>query len=88
MRVGGEPGGWAEGKCFVFDDMTEHEVWNRGTSERVVLLVDFASEEKLKALTGPLRLAPEIVAMIKRLDGQFSDGASDTGRQWDLSKIV
>jgi beta-hydroxylase len=42
MRVGCETRGWEEGRCLVFDDTVEHEVWHRGASPRVVLLVDFA----------------------------------------------
>jgi aspartyl/asparaginyl beta-hydroxylase (cupin superfamily) len=32
---------WQEGKCLVFDDSFEHEVWNKSDSERVVLLIQF-----------------------------------------------
>jgi beta-hydroxylase len=42
MRVGAETREWCEGRCLVFDDTTEHEVWHRGKLPRVVLLVDFA----------------------------------------------
>jgi aspartate beta-hydroxylase len=40
MRVGETLVEWEEGKCVVFDDSFEHEVWNRAASERVVLLFD------------------------------------------------
>ena len=40
MRVGTEVRPWREGRCSVFDDSFEHEVWNRGTSTRYVLLLD------------------------------------------------
>lgn len=33
---------WSEGRCLVFDDTFEHEAWNHGGSDRVVLLVTFA----------------------------------------------
>ncbi|HTQ75377.1 MAG TPA: aspartyl/asparaginyl beta-hydroxylase domain-containing protein [Burkholderiales bacterium] len=42
MRVGTETRQWVEGRCLVFDDTNEHEVWHRGDQPRVVLLVDFA----------------------------------------------
>lgn len=42
IRIGGETRGWEAGRCLVFDDTYEHEAWNRGASERVVLLVTFA----------------------------------------------
>ena len=32
--------GWEEGKCVVFDDYFEHEVWNDTERERVVLFFD------------------------------------------------
>lgn len=41
MRVGTETREWQEGRCLVFDDTVEHEVWHRGGAERVILLVDF-----------------------------------------------
>ncbi len=41
MRVGAEIRTWEEGRCLIFDDTTEHEVWHRGSEARVVLLIDF-----------------------------------------------
>jgi hypothetical protein len=32
---------WEEGKCLIFDDSFEHEVWNHSTGRRVVLLLRF-----------------------------------------------
>jgi aspartate beta-hydroxylase len=40
IRVGGEDRAWREGECFTFDDTFEHEAWNRGSSTRVVMLLD------------------------------------------------
>ena len=40
IRVGDEIRRWEEGKCIVFDDSFEHEVWNRTDEARLVLLVD------------------------------------------------
>jgi aspartate beta-hydroxylase len=40
IRVGDEVRHWEEGRCIVFDDTFEHEVWNRTDQERLVLLVD------------------------------------------------
>ena len=42
LRIGGETRVWQPGKCLVFDDTFEHEAWNRGDGDRVVLLVKFA----------------------------------------------
>jgi len=40
LRVGGEIRRWRVGRCLVFDDSFEHEVWNRTAHARVVLIVD------------------------------------------------
>src|SRR5262249_19221354 len=40
MRVGTETRSWTEGKCLVFDDSWEHEVFNRSDFIRAVLLLD------------------------------------------------
>jgi aspartate beta-hydroxylase len=41
IRVGTETVRWQEGKCLVFDDSFEHEVWNRSDERRMVLLIQF-----------------------------------------------
>jgi len=41
MRVGDETRPMQEGKCLVFDDAFEHEVWNDSDHERLVLIIDF-----------------------------------------------
>ena len=40
MRVGDQIRQWEEGRCFVFDDTYDHEVWNKTDQERVVLIID------------------------------------------------
>lgn len=40
IRVDNEVFGWEEGKCVVFDDYFEHEVWNDTDEQRVVLFFD------------------------------------------------
>jgi aspartate beta-hydroxylase len=40
IRVGPERLTWREGRCIVFDDSYEHEVWHEGTEPRIVLLLD------------------------------------------------
>ncbi|QDQ27991.1 aspartyl/asparaginyl beta-hydroxylase domain-containing protein [Chitinimonas arctica] len=42
LRVGSEQRGWHEGHCLVFDDTVEHEAWNHGPGDRLVLLADFS----------------------------------------------
>lgn len=41
MAVHDEIVHWEEGKCLVFDDTYQHEVWNETDETRVVLLVQF-----------------------------------------------
>ena len=40
LVVGGETHAWREGEAVAFDDTYEHEAWNRGSSTRVVLIID------------------------------------------------
>ena len=40
IRVHNKTFTWTAGKCLVFDDSIEHEVWHCGTESRVVLLMD------------------------------------------------
>ena len=59
IRVGDEIRGWEAGKALLFDDSFEHEVWNRGSSDRVVMIVDFWHPEltdiEVRALTAGFR---------------------------------
>lgn len=41
MRVGDETRPMQEGKCLLFDDAFEHEVWNDSDRDRLMLIVDF-----------------------------------------------
>ena len=40
FRVGNEVREWQPGKLLIFDDTIEHEAWNTGTEDRVVLIFD------------------------------------------------
>jgi len=40
FRVGNEVREWEEGKLLIFDDTIEHEAWNDGAEDRVVLIFD------------------------------------------------
>jgi beta-hydroxylase len=41
IRVDKETRSYQEGKCLIFDDTFEHEVWNKSDKTRIVLLIDF-----------------------------------------------
>jgi len=40
FRVGGETREWKQGELLVFDDTVEHEAWNDGDSDRIILIFD------------------------------------------------
>lgn len=40
LRVGHETREWRFGEMLVFDDSVEHEAWNRGSEDRIVLLFE------------------------------------------------
>lgn len=40
IRVGAENRSWREGEMLIFDDSFEHEAWNRGASDRTILLFE------------------------------------------------
>lgn len=42
IRVANQICHWDEGRCLIFDDTYNHEVWNDTDGTRVVLFVDFA----------------------------------------------
>lgn len=41
LRVGAVVRRWRRGQCLIFDDSLEHDAWNRGDGDRVVLLITF-----------------------------------------------
>ena len=40
FRVGGETREWREGELLIFDDTVEHEAWNDGSNNRIILIFD------------------------------------------------
>jgi len=42
IRISNQLYSWSEGKCLIFDDTYNHEVWNDANGHRVVLFIDFA----------------------------------------------
>ncbi|MBV9576586.1 MAG: aspartyl/asparaginyl beta-hydroxylase domain-containing protein [Gammaproteobacteria bacterium] len=55
IRVSEEIKHWEDGKCIVFDDSFEHEVWNKSDITRIVLIIDVwnpcLTEEEIQALS-------------------------------------
>lgn len=42
IRAGTQVRSWHAGRCLILDDSFEHEAWNHGDGDRVVLLITFA----------------------------------------------
>ena len=63
FRVGGETRQWEKGKLLIFDDSIEHEAWNDGSSDRIILIFDAWRPE----LDEDERAA--VVAIFKAIDG-------------------
>ena len=63
FRVGGERREWREGELLVFDDTVEHEAWNHGDSDRIILIFDIWRPE----LSAEERRA--VTAMFDAIDG-------------------
>lgn len=40
LRVGHETRSWRYGEMLIFDDSVEHEAWNKGSEERIILLFE------------------------------------------------
>jgi beta-hydroxylase len=85
IRVGDRVFGWQEGKCVVFDDYFEHEVWNDTDQTRVVLFFDVTRPLKTRgAMVNRLMLAAMrqsgYVKDAKRNALAWDDG---TGRGFD-----
>jgi aspartyl/asparaginyl beta-hydroxylase (cupin superfamily) len=55
FRVGGEMREWREGELLVFDDTVEHEAWNNGSADRIILIFDVwrpeVTAEERRAIT-------------------------------------
>lgn len=73
FRVGNEVREWEEGKLLVFDDTIEHEAWNEGTSDRIVLIFDIWRPE----LTEDERRA--VAAVFEAVDEYGAPAAGGAG---------
>jgi len=69
LRVESETRHWQAGRTLVFCDAVEHEAWNAGDTERVVLLIDFRNPAFRWKVLNP-DLTPEIEQYIR---GRWSD---------------
>ncbi|HEY0326459.1 MAG TPA: aspartyl/asparaginyl beta-hydroxylase domain-containing protein, partial [Allosphingosinicella sp.] len=55
FRVGSEVREWEEGRMLIFDDSIEHEAWNHGSQDRLILIFDIwrpeISEQERREIT-------------------------------------
>jgi beta-hydroxylase len=66
LRVAGETRSWEEGRTLIFCDAVEHEAWNRGTSTRTILLLDFKNPRHRFRLLNP-GLSVEFVEFVEKV---------------------
>lgn len=66
LRVADETRVWEEGRTLIFCDAQEHEAWNRGTSTRTVLLLDFKNPRYRFRLLNPA-LSTEFVEFVEKV---------------------
>lgn len=76
LRVDQEVTGWTAGKCMVFDDFYEHEVWNNTDQDRLVLVVDLWHPE----LSTAERLCLEAI------DRQVNRQAQGRANYWETNR--
>ena len=86
LRVGPETRQWEAGRVLVFCDATEHEAWNMGDSERVILLLDFRNPEFRRRLLNP-HLTPEIAQYIRERWGDMNVAEKAQYWAWRTIKI-
>jgi beta-hydroxylase len=77
IRIGNEIRHWTEGKCLIFDDTFNHEVWNDTEGYRVVLFVDFA-----RPLKQPFHAMNEAFLSIGAF-APFLREAGDKQKKWE-----
>jgi len=66
IRVGHETRIWEEGDVLIFCDAIEHEAWNRGTTTRTVLLLDFKNPRYRHRILNP-SFSAEFVDFVEKV---------------------
>lgn len=76
LRVDQEVTGWTAGKCMVFDDFYEHEVWNNTDQDRLVLVVDLWHPD----------LVVEERLCLEAIDRQVNQQAQGRANYWETNR--
>lgn len=73
---------WEEGKCLIFDDSFEHEIWQFGQFSRVVLLVDTPHPAAAGTMVHPgcTELEQRIATLLKQRGLRRMAREAETGR--------
>jgi len=66
--VGTETRSWQEGKCLIFDDAFDHEVWSHADDIRTVLVLDFWHPELTAAESRAMGQILRMSSVIKKLE--------------------
>ena len=66
LRVADETRSWVNGRTLIFCDAVEHEAWNRGTTTRTILLLDFKNPQYRFRVLNPA-LSVEFVDFIENV---------------------
>jgi len=87
LRVANETRGWEEGRTLIFCDAVEHEAWNRGTTTRTVLLLDFKNPLHRFKFLNP-GLSEEFVEFVEKVRWpEMAFRERMTWRAWKLLHI-
>lgn len=87
LRVGDETRSWEAGRSLVFCDATEHEAWNRGSTTRTVLLLDFKNPRYRFRILNP-GLSAEFVDFVEKVRWpEFSFREKLTWWLWKLTHL-
>ena len=85
LRVGDETRRWEEGRALVFCDAVEHEAWNRGTTTRTVLLLDFKNPRHRFRILNP-GLSVEFVDFVEKV--RWPEMSFRERLKWRLWKLI
>jgi len=85
IRVADETRSWAEGKTLIFCDAVEHEAWNRGTTTRTVLLLDFKNPRHRFRMLNP-GLSVEFVDFVEKV--RWPEMTFGERLRWRLWKLM
>jgi aspartate beta-hydroxylase len=83
FRVASEIRSWQEGKCLIFDDSFEHEVWNKSDRTRFNLLVDIWHPELSPVEIEVLEAASLILREVDPIEDKINELKNQLhGEKW------